>query len=414
MWDQGQQATFNSIGIDREGRTLSKLTWISDRDDVIGHGNFTTANLSAGVHNITLLVNDSVRQVNTSNIVITVRDTVPPVLNIEYPPENKIFNKQNITVRGFAYDDSGILNVTVNGLEAGKENWNAITSLNEGQNIINVKATDNKWFITIASRTIYYNSSLASDTEPPSAITNLTHKTGYDSANRAWINWTWDNPRDADFSYVIIYLDNIRMENTSRSYFNITGLSGNANYTINIHRADIVDNVNLTEVRDTARTAAKDEATLEAIIKFDTSSKDFKVYSSETGVEASFEELPLKLRRYTFWDSAGNTLSLVLKHRKAGNEAEINVISMQYNGKLIEAAKNTAKAEYSENKGTLNELHQKIQVKKLFDAKAKYSAKKDETEIRIKNEGQKELKETRAGIVMPELLTDNGSLKLRY
>ncbi|WAM22594.1 MAG: hypothetical protein OI715_00440 (plasmid) [Candidatus Methanoperedens sp.] len=187
-WDQGQPVTFNGSGFDREDGTLSKLTWISDRDDVIGHGNFTTANLSAGVHNITLLVNDSAGQVDTSNIVIIIRDTEPPILKIEYPKQNKIFNKQNITVRGIAYDDSGILNVTVNGFEAGQENWDVILSLNEGQNIINVTAIDNHGFSTIANRTVYYDSSLANDTEPRSAITNLTHKTGYDSLNHAWIN----------------------------------------------------------------------------------------------------------------------------------------------------------------------------------------------------------------------------------
>ncbi len=416
--DQEQPVAFNGSGIDREDGTLNKLTWVSDRDDVIGHGNFTAVNLSAGVHNIILLVNDSAGQVNTSNIVIAVRDTQPPVLNIEYPPENKIFNRQNITVRGFGYDDSGILNVTVNDLQASKENWDVILSLNEGLNIINVTATDNKGFSSTANRTVYYNSSLASDTEPPATITNLTHKTGYSNVNRGWINWTWDNPRDADFSYVIIYLDNIPVENTSRSYFKISGLSSNANYTITIQSADIVDNINLTEFKDTAKTAENDPPpttnTPEAIIKFDTSSEDFRVYNSETGVEVSFVELPSKLRQYTLRDSAGNTLSLILKHKNVKNGAEINVISMQYNSKVIEAAKNTARAEYSEKKGMPRELQQKIEIKKLFDAGAKYSARKGETEIKIKSEGQKELKQTRAGIAMLELLTDNGSLKLRY
>ncbi len=257
-WDQGQPVTFNGSGFDREDGTLNKLTWISDRDDVIGHGNFTTANLSAGVHNVILLVNDSVGQVNTSNIVLTVRDTAPPVLDIEYPPENKIFNKQNIAIIGFAYDDSDISKVTVNGIDAGKENWNAIVTLNEGKNIINVTATDNNGFSTISNRTVYYNSSLANDTEPPAVITNLTHKTGLDKSGRAWINWTWDNPEDQDFSYAIVYIDNIPMENTSGSYFSINGLSNDANYNISILSADVVDNINYTEVKETVKTLPPD------------------------------------------------------------------------------------------------------------------------------------------------------------
>jgi hypothetical protein len=264
-WDQGQPLTFNGNGIDLEDGILTNLTWVSDRDDVIGHQGFSTTNLSAGVHNITLIVNDTVNQVNTSNIIISIRDTKPPSLDIDYPSENKIFNKQNIPVRGIAYDDSGISDITVNGLQAGKENWNINLDLNEGKNIIEIVATDNKGFITTANRTVYYNSSLASDLQPPAAITNLTHKTGHDEFNGAWINWTWDNPNDVDFSYVSISLDNIPMENTSRSYINFTGLSSDADYNLSVFSVDIVDNINYSEVKDTARTPPLDTAPPQSI-----------------------------------------------------------------------------------------------------------------------------------------------------
>jgi parallel beta-helix repeat protein len=263
--DQGQPITFNGRGIDIEDGILTKLTWISDRDDVIGHGNFTTSNLSAGIHQITLRVNDTAGQVNTSNIVLTVIDTKAPVIDIEYPPINKIFNKKDINVKGIASDDSGISNVTVNGIQAGKEDWNTVVTLNEGENRIEVVATDNKGFTTTANRTVYYNSSLASDIQPPAAITNLTDRTGYDSLNGAWINWTWDNPKDQDFSYAIVYLDNIPMGNTSRSYFNFTGLSSDADYNVSILTADIVDNINYSEVKDTSRTPLPDTAPPQSI-----------------------------------------------------------------------------------------------------------------------------------------------------
>ncbi len=256
-WDQGQEISFSGTGTDPEDGTLNDLVWISDRDDVIGHGSFSTTNLSAGVHHITLRVNDSTGQVNTSTTVLTVRDTIPPNVLMDYPTENKIFNHPNITVQGIAYDDSGIANVTVNGIQAGQENWNASITLSEGENIIEVAATDNAGFSKTANRTVYYNSSLASDTTPPSAITNLAYTTGYDNATGAWINWTWTNPSDADFSHAIVYLDNIPMGNTSRPYMNFTGLSSEANYNISIKTADIVDNVNEAEVSGTARTPAE-------------------------------------------------------------------------------------------------------------------------------------------------------------
>src|SRR5574341_472640 len=257
-WDQGQPITFNGTGIDTEDGTLTQLTWISEKDDVIGNGNFTTLNLSAGVHNIFLRVNDSIGQANTSNISIIVNDTRPPLLIIEYPLNNKTSNKPNITVSGIALDDTGISNVAVSGIRAGKESWNTILGLNEGENRIEVVATDNNGFTTTVNRTVYYNSSLASDTQPPAAVTNLTNRAGYDEVNGAWINWTWDNPTDKDFGYTIIYLDDIPMGNTTRSYFNFTGLSSGSDYNISILTADIVDNINYTEVRETARTPLPD------------------------------------------------------------------------------------------------------------------------------------------------------------
>src|SRR5660398_44323 len=264
-WQRGETIILNRTGDDIEDGILNETTWISDRDDVIGHGNFTTANLSAGIHRITMRINDSAGQINTSSIVLIINDTMPPVLEISYPPENKTFNKQNITVIGIAYDDSGISNVTVNGIQAGQENWNTSLGLNEGENRIDVVATDNKGFSKTANRTVYYNSSLATDTQPPATITNLTHETGYNSVNGAWINWTWNNPKDSDFSYSIVHLDNISWGNTLKSYFNFTGLSSDADYNISILTADIVDNINYSEVKDTVRTPFLDAAPSQSI-----------------------------------------------------------------------------------------------------------------------------------------------------
>ena len=265
IWDQGQAITFSGTGTDPEDGALSQLVWISDRDDVIGQGNFITSNLSAGIHYITMQVNDSKGQVNTSSIFVTIRDTMPPSLAIDYPMENKTFKNSTVNVKGKAYDDSGISNVTVNGVQAGQENWNASVSLSEGENRIEVVATDSKGFSKTSNRTVYYNSTLASDTQPPAIITNLTHETGSNSINGAWINWTWDNPIDQDFSYAIIQLDNIPMGNTSRSYFNFTGLSNDADYNISILTADIVDNINYSEVKDNARTQPPDTASPQSI-----------------------------------------------------------------------------------------------------------------------------------------------------
>jgi len=172
-----------------------------------------------------------------------------------------------------------------------------------------------------------------------------------------------------------------------------------------------------------------DKTAPEITIKFDTVSKDIRVYdrneanhivlpSIKGGREEHDEddEKGWELREYTLRDPANNSLVLVLKHKKEGKEAKVRVISMQYNGgAVINASNNKMQAEYSEDKNSmLKELEQKSEVKKQFGAEAKYSFKKNETEIKVRLEGQEELKESRAGIIMLELFTDKGSLKLWY
>jgi len=172
----------------------------------------------------------------------------------------------------------------------------------------------------------------------------------------------------------------------------------------------------------------------EADIRFDPTSKDIKVYNKETGSEASYIILPTKkgkdrkempdedgekgweLRQYMLNDTASNSLVLVLEHKKEGNEAMVKVLSMQYNsGEVLKEVKNKMQVEYSSGRnGALKELQQDIEVKKLFNVEAKYNAQKGKTEIKVDIEGQKEKKETREGIVILELLTDKGRLKLRY
>ena len=100
----------------------------------------------------------------------------------------------------------------------------------------------------------YYNtlgcSNTTIDTTPPSSITNLQNiSNSYD-----WIYWNWTNPTDADFNQVLIYLDGINIANTSDNFYNATGLMQNTSYTITIHTKDFAENINTTNVSNTAST----------------------------------------------------------------------------------------------------------------------------------------------------------------
>ncbi len=89
------------------------------------------------------------------------------------------------------------------------------------------------------------------DTIPPASVTNLVES----DSDSDWINWTWENPEDADFSYTMIYIDGVfvtNATNNSINSYNATGLSEGTTYTIGICTVDISGNINSTLVNDSA------------------------------------------------------------------------------------------------------------------------------------------------------------------
>lgn len=74
------------------------------------------------------------------------------------------------------------------------------------------------------------------------------------SSGSTWINFTWANPADPNFSHTEIYLNGIFQINTSSEYFNATGLEPETSYTIGTCTVDIYGNVNEAWVNATAIT----------------------------------------------------------------------------------------------------------------------------------------------------------------
>lgn len=96
----------------------------------------------------------------------------------------------------------------------------------------------------------------APDTTPPASVTDLNES----EVGETWINWTWNNPTDADFSHVMVYLDGSIKENVSKptNYYKATNLSPNTIYEIGTHTVDTSGNINETWVNDTAKTLLPD------------------------------------------------------------------------------------------------------------------------------------------------------------
>jgi PGF-CTERM protein len=89
------------------------------------------------------------------------------------------------------------------------------------------------------------------DDTPPASITGLDNRT-----EQSCIRWTWTDPKDADFTKVMIYLDGTFKTNVSEGAGNYTatGLDPDTNYTIGTHTVDDKGNINQTWENDTART----------------------------------------------------------------------------------------------------------------------------------------------------------------
>lgn len=88
------------------------------------------------------------------------------------------------------------------------------------------------------------------DRIPPASVTDLKGN----SIGPTWINWTWNNPDDADFSHVMIYIDGTFITNTSDVFYNLTGISERSTHTISTKSVDFSGNINTTWINNSATT----------------------------------------------------------------------------------------------------------------------------------------------------------------
>lgn len=93
------------------------------------------------------------------------------------------------------------------------------------------------------------------DTAPPASTTNLRNI----SYSRNYINWTWTDPVNPDFSRVMVYLNGKFQTNVSKGvrFYNATGLSSNTSYTISTRTVDVSGNINKSWLNHTAKTASE-------------------------------------------------------------------------------------------------------------------------------------------------------------
>ena len=107
------------------------------------------------------------------------------------------------------------------------------------------------------------------NTTSPASISDLNETAVGDT----WINWTWTNPSDVNFSLVMVYdVEGVLKTNVSgvpgnMSYLNTSSIEpfeANTTYTICTHTVDTEGNINTTWVNDSATTLPSPEAEAEA------------------------------------------------------------------------------------------------------------------------------------------------------
>lgn len=108
---------------------------------------------------------------------------------------------------------------------------------------------------------------------------------------------------------------------------------------------------------------------------------------------------------------------MIITNQMERKEIKAEVKSIQYNNNpVVVLPKTELKYEWSTDKNTreIKELEQGINVKDIFEVKAKYNREKNETEIKIKKNSEKETAQTLLGLVIMQLTTKAGVLGFEY
>jgi hypothetical protein len=126
------------------------------------------------------------------------------------------------------------------------------------------------------------------------------------------------------------------------------------------------------------------------------------------------DDAKAELRTCTLMDTAGNSLTVVEKVKKAGHEIKATIVSLQYNGSpVVTPPENKKDFQWALNKdGSLKELEQEMEVGKGKDkqgVEAKFKAKDNQTTIKV-DEPKPETKIVKPGLVLLRMATDKGKL----
>lgn len=155
----------------------------------------------------------------------------------------------------------------------------------------------------------------------------------------------------------------------------------------------------------------------EAELYYDLSKFTITVVGKDSSGETSIthSKLPKGKEKVSIIDLAGNSLSIIGDKLAIGKQAVVTLDSLQYNDNSpILLDRNVFFTLISASKGTIKKVDQYFQLKGDKVIVFNYSNPNNKTKIFTLQKGKRVLKETRDGIVLLKLSTENGTLKYNY
>lgn len=118
---------------------------------------------------------------------------------------------------------------------------------------------------------------------------------------------------------------------------------------------------------------------------------------------------------YLVSDLAGNSLKLDVRDRDKQKDDQFQIYSLQYNeNSPVEQPNNHYKVKYKDKKDKTNIDEQKFEIDKEVKIRIKYDSKDNQSKIYSKEENGEKLKETKDGLVLLQLNTNQGNLEYSY
>ena len=231
-------------------RATNTTTWNNTPTSLI------YGNLSDGIYNFWINVSDGGLQ-NRSEIYTIAIDGTTPVLTFVSPtPSNQTIAQNWAYVKVSSSENLISATLEWNGVNESMSgsgtNWfKNKTSLVDGNYTFRVYGND---FLPNTGKT--EGRWVVIDITPPSPVTNL----GETATGTTWIYWQWTNPSNTDFNHVEVWLNGTFIANTSGTSYNVTGLTPNTGYQIQVRPVDNVGNKGVW-TNDTAFTLVAPDVT---------------------------------------------------------------------------------------------------------------------------------------------------------